>query len=173
MIDGIASKGTDVVVLTGDDPAATEPFAGHQRITHMFAGVPPRGKTATIARLRESGTVAMVGDGTNDAPALAAADLGIALGGGTALAADAADVALTDDEIASVETTFELAQAARTRVRRNNLLALVYNLFAIPVGVAGLFNPLTAAGALVASGGLIAINSTRDLLTGAPWDDPA
>ncbi len=170
-IHGIAAQGTEVVVLTGDDPAAAGPFADHPGITHVFADVPPRGKTATIARLRESGTVAMVGDGTNDAPALAAADLGIALGGGTALAADAADVALTEDDIGAVGTTFELARSARTRVRRNNAFAFVYNLLAIPVGVAGLFNPLTAAGALVASGGLIAINSTRDLLATRPSDE--
>ncbi|MEF8780630.1 MAG: HAD-IC family P-type ATPase, partial [Haloferacaceae archaeon] len=86
-------NGTDVVVLTGDGEAATGTFSRHESVTHVFAGVPPDGKTATLRRLKSRGVVAMVGDGTNDAPALAAADLGICQGGGTALAADPAALA--------------------------------------------------------------------------------
>jgi len=90
-ISRLGARDADIVVLTGDDEEATDFFKQHEDVTHVFATVPPEGKTATIRRLKSDGQVAMVGDGTNDAPALAAADLGISLGGGTALAADAAD----------------------------------------------------------------------------------
>ncbi|OIB57390.1 heavy metal translocating P-type ATPase [Natrialba sp. SSL1] len=163
-ITRLGERGTDVVVLTGDDEEATDFFSRHAHVTHVFASVPPEGKTAAIRRLKSKGQVAMVGDGTNDAPALAAADLGISLGGGTALAADAADIAIADDEIRSVEMAFDLARAAQQRVRRNNGLAFVYNGIAIPAALAGVFNPLTAAVAVIASGGLIAANSSRKLI---------
>ena len=163
-VSRLGERGTEVVVLTGDDEEATDFFKRHDAVTHVFATVPPEGKTATIRRLKSDGQVAMVGDGTNDAPALAAADLGISLGGGTALAADAADVAIVDDDIRSVETAFDLAGAARRRVKQNNLLAFSYNGIALAALAVGFFNPLTAAAAVIASGGLLAVNTRRKLL---------
>ena len=154
----------EIVVLTGDDEAATDFLDSHPAVDHVFAGVPPAGKTATIRRLQSRGQVTMVGDGTNDAPALATADLGISLGGGTALASDAADISIVDDDLAAVETTFDLADAARRRVTQNNGLALLYNGVTIPLAVTGLLNPVFAMGAVVATGGLLAANSFRDLL---------
>lgn len=154
----------EIVVLTGDDEAATDFLRGHPGVDHVFAGVPPAGKTATIRRLQSRGQVTMVGDGTNDAPALARADLGISLGGGTALASDAADISIVDDDLSAIETTFDLADAARRRVRQNNAMALLYNVIMIPLAAVGMLNPVFAMGAVVTSGGLIAANSFRELL---------
>ncbi|TKX73743.1 cation-translocating P-type ATPase [Halorubrum sp. GN11_10-6_MGM] len=163
-VASLRERGVEVVVLTGDDPEATDFFAEQEAVAHVFAGVPPEGKTAAIRRLQRDHRVAMVGDGTNDAPALAAADLGISLGSGTALAADAADIAIVDDDLSLVETTFDLAAAARRRVGQNLGLALVYNGIAVPVALVGLFNPLTAMGAVVVCGGLVGLNASRPLL---------
>jgi hypothetical protein len=89
----------EVVVLTGDDATATETFRDHPSVDRVFAGVPPDGKVETVRRFSSEGVTAMVGDGTNDAPALAAADVGIALGSGTARATDAADAVVTSSDL--------------------------------------------------------------------------
>ncbi|QRV13599.1 cation-translocating P-type ATPase [Haloterrigena salifodinae] len=163
-VTALADEGVDVVVLTGDDGSAAASFRGHSGVTRVFANVPPAGKTAAIRRLRTEGHVAMVGDGTNDAPALAAADLGLSLGGGTALAADAADLAIVEDDLAAVERAFALARAARRRVVQNLGLALGYNAIVIPVALAGLLNPVVTTGALAVTGLAIAGNSLRELV---------
>ena len=160
----IGENGTDIVVLTGDDAAAADGFGQHPYVEHVFAGVPPEGKTAAIDGLQADSTVAMIGDGTNDAPALALADLGITLGSGTAVASDASDIAIVDDDLSAVEETFHLASAARRRVRENNALAFAFNAIAIPLAVVGLLNPLTAMVAVIVTGGLLAGNSSRTLV---------
>lgn len=154
----------DIIVLTGDNSHAAQQFDQHPAVNHVFAGVPPTGKLATITHLQEDGSVTMVGDGTNDGPALARADLGIALGSGTAIASDAANIAIMKDDLTAIETAFELADAAQTRMRQNNGLALVYNAITIPLAAIGALNPLLAMGAVVVSGGSIGINSVRTLL---------
>jgi Cu2+-exporting ATPase len=163
-VSALGERGIEVVVLTGDEGAAAEPFRAHPAVDRVFAGVPPEGKAATVRRLGHDRQVAMVGDGTNDAPALASADLGVAMGGGTALAADAADVAVVDDDLAAVEQVFDLADATRRRVRENVGWAFVYNGVAIPLAVTGLLNPLFAAAAMATSSLLVVANSTRPLL---------
>ena len=163
-VTALDDSGVDVVVLTGDDERAATVFSEHDAISSVFAGVPPEGKAETIERLKASGLTVMVGDGTNDAPALAAADLGIALGGGTAMAADAADVAIVDDDLGSVATVFELSRAAGRRVKGNIGWAFLYNAVAIPLAVTGLLNPLFAAVAMGASSLLVVTNSSRALL---------
>jgi len=162
----LADSGVEVVVLTGDDERAATVFSEHDAIASVFAGVPPEGKAETVERLKASGLTVMVGDGTNDAPALAAADLGVALGGGTAMAADAADVAIVDDDLGSVATVFELSRAAGRRVKGNVGWAFCYNAVAIPLAVTGLLNPLFAAVAMGASSLLVVTNSSRALLDG-------
>lgn len=165
-VDQLDELGVDVVVLTGDSASSGETFAEHPGVVHVFAGVPPAGKTAAIRRLQSEQVVAMVGDGTNDAPALAEADFGIAMGSGTAAASDAADIAVSDNDLSSVVTAFTLANAARRRLLQNSVLALLYNAIAIPLAVVGLLNPLLAMGALVTSAVLVAGNSFRGLLNG-------
>ncbi|WP_435094351.1 heavy metal translocating P-type ATPase [Halorubrum sp. N11] len=160
----LADSGVEVVVLTGDDERAATVFREHDAISSVFAGVPPEGKAETVERLKARGRTVMVGDGTNDAPALAAADLGVALGGGTAMAADAADVAIVDDNLDSVATVFELSRAAGRRVKGNIGWAFCYNAVAIPLAVTGFLNPLFAAVAMGASSLLVVTNSSRALL---------
>ncbi|WP_440764564.1 heavy metal translocating P-type ATPase [Natronorubrum sp. DTA7] len=163
-LTAISETGTEVVVLTGDDARAADRFREHAAVDLVFAGVPPEGKAETVERLKRRGQTVMIGDGTNDAPALAAADLGIALGGGTAMAADAADIALVDDDLSSVDTVFDLARATDRRVKGNIGWAFCYNGIAIPLAVTGLLNPLFAAVAMGISSLLVVTNSSRSLL---------
>jgi Cu2+-exporting ATPase len=163
-IDRLDHRGIEVAVLTGDDERAASEFADHPGVDHVFAGVPPEGKAETVSRLGADKQTVMIGDGTNDAPALASADLGIALGSGTALAADAADVAIVTDDLGSLETVFDLSRAANRRVKQNIAWALCYNAVAIPLAVTGLINPLFAAVAMASSSLLVVTNSSRPLL---------
>ena len=156
----------EVYVLTGDDEAATARFRDHPAVDRVFAGVPPDGKVATVERLGADRTVAMVGDGTNDAPALAAADVGIALEG-TARAAEAADVAVVDGDLADVPAVMGLARRTRRRIRENVAWALCYNGVALPLAAIGALNPLLAAVAMAGSSVLVVTNSRRRLLPGA------
>jgi heavy metal translocating P-type ATPase len=159
----LADRGIDVVVLTGDSDEATGFLCDHEGITNVFAEVTPAAKAEAVRRLGADRRVAMVGDGTNDAMALAVADLGLSLGSGTAMAADAADVAILEDDIRSVEVAFDLARAAKRRLERNVGLAVSYNLVVVPLALAGLLSPVFAMGAAVLAGGVLALNSTREL----------
>jgi len=163
VVAALAERAERVVVLSGDGPAATRRFGDHPDVDETFAGVPPAGKTAVVERLRGEGTVVVVGDGSNDAPALAAADLGIALGGGTAMAADAADAVVADDDLRGVPAVFSVTAAARRRVRENLGWALTYNAIAVPLAATGLLNPLLAAVAMATSSLLVVGNSARAL----------
>ena len=160
----LRDRGFEVVVLTGDDERATRPFGDHPAVDRVFAGVPPAAKAETVRRLARDRCVAMVGDGTNDGPALAAADLGVALGSGTALAVDAADVAVVDDDLSSIATVVDLAAAAGRRVRQNVGWAFCYNAVAVPLAALGYLNPLVAAAAMASSSLLVVTNSSRALL---------
>jgi P-type Cu2+ transporter len=146
-----------VVLLTG----AAHPSGYEERVDEVHAGIPPEAKAAVIRRLKSEGAVVMVGDGSNDAPALAAADLGIAFGAPTALAADAADVVILGDRLERLFDAFELIGTTRRRLRQNLAWALSYNAVAIPLAVTGLLNPLFAALAMSASSLLVVWNSTR------------
>ena len=160
VVDALADGSREIVVLTGDDTEATRTFEAHPAVDHVFAEVPPQAKAETIRRLQADGRVAMIGDGSNDAPALAAADLGIALATGTKLATDAGDVIVVDGELSAVPTLFTIAANTNRRVRQNLGWAFVYNAVAIPLAVVGLLNPLFAALAMGASSLLVVVNST-------------
>ncbi|WP_435116499.1 heavy metal translocating P-type ATPase [Halolamina sp. C58] len=163
------SEDRRVVVLTGDEGAAADRFREVPGIDEVYAGLPPAGKTETVRRLRSEGTVAMVGDGSNDAPALAAADLGIAVASGTELAADAADAVLVGRDLAAVDRALDTLAATRRRVRENLAWAFCYNAVAVPAAALGVITPLVAAVAMAASSLLVVANTTRSL---GPDDDP-
>jgi len=164
VIELLDARNVEIAILTGDSEHASATFAAHPGVDEVFAGVPPEAKAETVRRYGAGKQTVMVGDGTNDAPALATADLGIALGSGTALAADAADVAIVDDALDSLETVFDLAAAANTRVKQNIGWAFCYNGVAIPLAITGLLNPLFAAIAMAFSSLLVVTNSSRSLL---------
>ena len=157
------SKGREVVVITGDEGAAADRFREVEGVDEVFAGVPPEAKAETVRRLRKRGTVAMVGDGSNDAPALAAADVGIAMGSGTKLATDAADAVVVSDDLGSVAETLTVASATHRRIRQNLGWAFVYNAIAIPLALTGNLNPFLAAVAMATSSTLVVLNSSRSL----------
>ncbi|WP_330630739.1 heavy metal translocating P-type ATPase [Halocatena halophila] len=164
VLSSLATADREIVVLTGDDERIAARFGDHPAVDHVFAGVRPDSKRAIVSGLRERGTTTMVGDGTNDAPALASADLGIAVASATDLAVDAADAVIVDDSLEGVERTFELARATRGRIKRNLVWAALYNVIAIPIAVLGWITPLLAAAAMAISSLLVVFNSRRRLL---------
>lgn len=129
----------------------------------VHLGVPPEAKAAIVRHYRSRGAVAMIGDGSNDAPALAEADLGVAFGTPTALAAEAADMVIPGDDLGKVFDALALARTTRRRIRQNLGWALLYNATAIPLALTGLLNPLFAALAMSSSSLLVIWNSSRGL----------
>ena len=154
-----------VVVLTGDEGPAVERLRDHPAVDEVFGGVPPDGKAATVERLAATETVAMVGDGSNDAPALAAADVGIALESGTKLATDAADAVVLDGDLRNVPGVFQVASRTNRRIRENLAWAFLYNAVAIPLALTGLLNPFFAALAMASSSLVVVANSARTFET--------
>ncbi|WP_436901996.1 heavy metal translocating P-type ATPase [Halovenus halobia] len=157
-----------IVVLTGDDRPGTDSLASHNAVDTVYTGVPPDGKTETVRRLAAEGPVAMVGDGSNDAPALAAADVGIALDGGTELATDAADAVILDNKLTNVPVVFETAARTNRRIKQNIAWAFCYNGVAIPLAITGVLNPLLAAVAMASSSLFVVANSARGYGDGEP-----
>ncbi|ELZ55014.1 MULTISPECIES: heavy metal translocating P-type ATPase [Halorubrum] len=161
VVTDLDADGRRVVVLTGDAPAAARRFADHPAIDEVFAEVPPEAKAETVRRLGADGPVAMVGDGSNDAPALAAADVGVSIASGTDLAADAADAVLLEDRLAAVPELFAVTRGTNRRLRQNLGWAFCYNAVAIPLALSGALNPLLAALAMASSSLLVVTNSAR------------
>jgi Cu+-exporting ATPase len=161
-VAALVGLGLTPVLLTGDNAGAAAAIAAETGITTVFAGESPQGKLTRIRALQDAGhVVAMVGDGVNDAAALAAADLGVAMGGGTDAAGAAADLVLVRDDPALVATAVRLSRATLRIIRGNLFWAFAYNAAALPVAMLGLLNPIVAGGAMAASSVLVVGNSLR------------
>lgn len=158
----LRSRGLRTILVTGDNQAAGEAVAAQVGIETTIANVLPEGKVDVIQELRGKGhTVAMIGDGINDGPALACADLGLAIGRGTDVAIGAADIILVRDNLDSVPQALDLAGATIRTIRANMVWAFGYNVAAIPIAAAGLLNPLIAGAAMAFSSFFVVSNSLR------------
>jgi Cu+-exporting ATPase len=154
--------GLTPVLLTGDGPEEAGRVAREVGIDDVRAGVLPAGKAAEIERLQRQGhVVAMVGDGVNDAPALAQADLGLALGTGTDVAIEASDLTLVSGDLRAAADAIRLARRTLATIKGNLFWAFAYNVAAIPLAVAGLLDPIVAAAAMAASSIFVVSNSLR------------
>jgi Cu+-exporting ATPase len=161
-VGDLSRLGISVVMLTGDRRENAEAIAREAGIQEVIPGVRPDGKTAEIARLqREGRTVAMAGDGINDAPALAQADVGFAMGSGTDVAMEAGDVTILGSDLRAIPQAISLSRAAWRIMKQNLFWALGYNVVAIPAAALGFLNPVIAAAAMAASSVTVVANSLR------------
>ena len=163
----LRNMGIRVVMLTGDNQRTAEAIGRQAGVDEVFAGVLPEGKEAVIRQLQKYGKVAMVGDGINDAPALTRADTGIAIGAGTDVAIDAADVVLMNSKLSDVPAAIRLSRASLRNIHENLFWAFIYNIIGIPLA-AGVFiplgltmNPMFGAAAMSLSSFCVVSNALR------------
>ena len=161
----LRNMGVEVVMLTGDNRNTAEAIGRDAGVKHVIAGVLPEGKEQVIRRLQEHGTVAMVGDGINDAPALTRADIGIAISAGTDVAVDSAEVVLMNSRLSDVAAAVRLSRATLRNIHENLFWAFAYNILLIPMA-AGLYsgislNPMWGAAAMSLSSFTVCMNALR------------
>jgi P-type Cu+ transporter len=160
VVEALRRRGIQVVMLSGDHRSTAQAIAGQLGITEVMAEVRPGDKAATIQTLQQAGqVVAMVGDGVNDAPALATADIGIAIGTGSDVAKEAGDVLLLGNDLQGVVTALGLSRATMRKIRQNLFWAFIYNSLGIPIAAIGWLNPMIAGAAMALSSLSVIINS--------------
>ena len=156
----LRAMGIEVIMLTGDNEATAAAVAARLGIDRFRAGVLPGDKAAEVGRLKEHGAVvAMAGDGINDAPALAAADVSFALGSGAQIAIEAADITLMRNDLMGVVDAIRLSRATLSKIRQNLFFAFVYNVLGVPLAALGMLNPVIAGAAMALSSVSVVTNS--------------
>lgn len=160
-VSELKNMGIRVVMLTGDNERTAKAIAAQAGIDEVISGVLPDGKEAVVRKLMTEGKTAMVGDGINDAPALTRADIGIAVGAGTDIAIDAADVVLMNSRLSDVPAAVRLSRSALRNIRQNLFWAFFYNAVGIPLAAVGMLNPMFAAAAMSLSSFCVVSNALR------------
>lgn len=163
IIQSLKREGKKIAVITGDKKEAAEYIRQQLSPDFLFTEARPASKSNIIQELRKLGKVTMVGDGSNDAPALAEADLGIAFGDLTAIAAESGQVVIPANRLSLVPTSFRAIKLTRRRIYQNLGWAFLYNIITIPLAIAGIINPLFAAIAMASSSLLVVSNSSRSM----------
>ena len=159
-LDSLQRLGIRTIMVTGDNPRTAAAIGRQVGIDEVVAGVLPEGKVEAVEGYRAEGlVVAMAGDGINDAPALAAADVGFAMGGGTDIAMESGDVVLVGGGISALATAVQLSRATMRKIKQNLFWAFFYNIIGIPVAALGFLDPIIAGAAMAFSSVSVVTNS--------------